>query len=61
MDLFHFQDEAPGMVFWHPKGWSIYRVLEDYIRAKQQEAGYKEINTPEVVDRKGMGEIWSLG
>ena len=52
LDLFHFQDEAPGMVFWHPKGWSIYRVLEDYIRAKQQEAGYKEINTPEVVDRK---------
>ena len=52
LDLFHFQDEAPGMVFWHPKGWSIYRVLEDYIRAKQQEAGYSEINTPEVVDRK---------
>ena len=52
LDLFHFQDEAPGMVFWHPKGWSIYRVLEDYIRAKQQEAGYREINTPEVVDRK---------
>ncbi len=52
LDLFHFQDEAPGMVFWHPKGWSIYRVLEDYIRAKQQESGYSEINTPEVVDRK---------
>ena len=52
LNLFHFQDEAPGMVFWHPKGWSIYRVLEDYIRAKQQESGYSEINTPEVVDRK---------
>ena len=52
LDLFHFQDEAPGMVFWHPKGWSIYRVLEDYIRARQQESGYSEINTPEVVDRK---------
>ena len=52
LDLFHFQDEAPGMVFLHPIGWSINRVLEDYIRAKQQEAGYREINTPEVVDRK---------
>jgi len=52
LDLFHFQDEAPGMVFWHPKGWSVYRVLEDFIREKQKEAGYEEINTPQVVDRK---------
>ena len=52
LDLYHFQDEAPGMVFWHPKGWTIYRVLEDFIREKQKDARYHEINTPEVVDRK---------
>ena len=52
LDLFHFQEEAPGMVFWHPKGWAIYRVLEDFMRDKQIESGYEEINTPQVVDRK---------
>ena len=52
LDLFHFQEEAPGMVFWHPKGWTVYRVLEDFIRNKQIKAGYEEINTPLVVDRK---------
>ena len=52
LDLFHFQEEAPGMVFWHPKGWTIYRVLEDFMRTKQIESDYDEINTPEVVDRK---------
>ena len=52
LDLFHFQEEAPGMVFWHPKGWAIYRVLEDFMRDKQTESGYEEINTPQVVDRK---------
>ena len=52
LDLFHFQEEAPGMVFWHPKGWAVYRVLEDFMRNKQIEAGYEEINTPQVVDRK---------
>ncbi len=51
-DLFHFQEEAPGMVFWHPKGWTIFRVLEDYIREKLKISGYEEIKTPEVVDRK---------
>ncbi len=51
-DLFHFQEEAPGMVFWHPKGWAIFRILEDYIRDKQIKAGYQEIKTPQVVDRK---------
>ena len=51
-DLFHFQQEAPGMVFWHPKGWTIFRILEDYIRDKQIKAGYQEIKTPQVVDRK---------
>ena len=52
MDLFHFQEEAPGMVFWHPKGWSIYIALQNYIRKKQAANGYAEINTPLVVDRK---------
>jgi threonyl-tRNA synthetase len=52
LDLFHFQEEAPGMVFWHPKGWAIYRVLEEFMRDKQIESGYEEINTPQVVDRK---------
>ncbi len=52
MDLFHLQEEAPGMVFWHPKGWSVYVALQNYIRKKQIANGYDEINTPLVVDRK---------
>lgn len=52
MDLFHLQEEAPGMIFWHPNGWSLYRTLQDYMRRRQQADGYKEINTPQVVDRK---------
>ncbi len=52
MELFHFQEEAPGMVFWHPNGWSIYRALEDYMRRRLTAAGYREIRTPQVVDRK---------
>ncbi|PWR04199.1 threonine--tRNA ligase [Meridianimarinicoccus roseus] len=52
MDLFHFQDEAPGMVFWHPDGWTIYRELEDYMRRQLTRDGYREIRTPQVVDRK---------
>ena len=52
LKLFHFQEEAPGMVFWHPKGWSVFRELQEFIRIKQVEAGYEEINTPLVVDRK---------
>ena len=52
MNLFHFQEEAPGMVFWHPNGWTIYRILQDFIRKKLEQYDYKEINTPQVVDRK---------
>jgi threonyl-tRNA synthetase len=52
MQLFHFQEEAPGMVFWHPDGWTIYRALEDYMRRRLGAAGYSEIRTPQVVDRK---------
>ncbi len=51
MELFHLQEEAPGMVFWHPNGWTIYRALEDYMRRRLNNAGYKEIRTPQVVDR----------
>jgi threonyl-tRNA synthetase len=51
MELFHLQDEAPGMVFWHPNGWQIYRGLEDYMRRRLAQAGYREIKTPQVVDR----------
>tara|TARA_R110002020_G_scaffold400596_6_gene610804 strand:+ start:52125 stop:54071 length:1947 start_codon:yes stop_codon:yes gene_type:complete len=52
MDLFHMQEEAPGQVFWHPNGWTIYTQLQDYMRRKQRAGGYVEVNTPQVVDRK---------
>ncbi|PRX35189.1 threonyl-tRNA synthetase [Meinhardsimonia xiamenensis] len=52
MDLFHFQEEAPGQVFWHPAGWTIYTTLQDYMRRQQHRGGYVEVNTPQVVDRK---------
>ncbi|MCP5408873.1 MAG: threonine--tRNA ligase [Chromatiaceae bacterium] len=51
LNLFHTQEEAPGMVFWHPKGWAIYRTVEQYIREKISSAGYQEIRTPQIVDR----------
>ncbi|MCK0149142.1 threonine--tRNA ligase [Marivita sp. S6314] len=52
MDLFHMQEEAPGQVFWHPNGWRIYTMLQDYMRRQQTKGGYVEVNTPQVVDRK---------
>jgi len=51
MDLFHFREESPGAVFWHHKGWSLFQTLIDYMRLKQKTAGYKEINTPEILDK----------
>src|SRR5690606_20693829 len=51
MDLFHFQEEAPGAVFWHPKGWALFQKLIEYMRQRQTEAGYQEVNTPELMDR----------
>ena len=51
MDLFHFREESPGSVFWHEKGWALFQKLINYMRMKQDIAGYKEINTPEVLDR----------
>jgi threonyl-tRNA synthetase len=53
-DLFHFQEEAPGAVFWHPKGWTMFQALIAYMREKQRAAGYQEVNAPEVMD----AELW---
>jgi threonyl-tRNA synthetase len=54
MDLFHFQEEAPGSVFWHAKGWTLFQALENYIRRRQQDAGFIEVNSPQMMDR----EMW---
>jgi threonyl-tRNA synthetase len=54
MDLFHFQEEAPGSVFWHQKGWSLFQSLENYIRRRQTEAGYEEVNSPQLMD----SQLW---
>jgi threonyl-tRNA synthetase len=54
MDLFHFQEEAPGSVFWHPKGWSLFQTLEQYIRRRQTQAGYLEVNSPQLMD----SQLW---
>ena len=51
MDLFHIQEEATGSIFWHPKGWRLYRTAEDYMRRRQNTAGYQEVRTPQLVDR----------
>ena len=51
MKLFHFQEEAPGMAFWHPNGWTMYKTLREYMSRKQVKYGYREVNTPQVVDR----------
>ena len=51
LDLFHFQDIAPGMVFWHAKGWTLYRIIEDYMRNRLLSFGYQEIKTPQLVNK----------
>ena len=56
MDLFHIQEEATGQVFWHPKGWTLYRTLENYIRRKIDKADYREVKTPQLIDR----HLWEL-
>jgi len=56
MDLFHIQEEATGQIFWHPKGWVLYRALENYIRRKIEKADYNEVKTPQLIDRK----LWEL-
>ena len=61
LDLFHLQDEAPGMVFWHPKGWTLWQNIEQYMRRTLDRAGYKEVRTPMMMDRVSVGEVRSLG
>ncbi|RVU51052.1 threonine--tRNA ligase [Pseudomonas syringae pv. syringae] len=56
LDLFHFEDDAPGAVFWHPRGWSVFQSLIAYMRRRQDEAGYIEVNTPDVMDRR----LWEI-
>ena len=56
LDLFHFQEEAPGSVFWHPKGWTLFQSLINYMRKRQEDAGYLEINTPDIMDKS----LWEL-
>ena len=64
MDLFHFREESPGSVFWHEKGWKLFQKLVAYMRDQQEIAGYKEVNTPEILDRAlweksgTLGKIW---
>ena len=64
MDLFHFQEEAPGAVFWHPRGWTLFQTLIDFMRQRQNAAGYREINTPELMDRslwQASGHLQTFG
>ena len=56
LDLLHFDDKAPGAVFWHAKGWKLFQLLSDYLRQQQDDAGYIEVNTPDVMDR----ELWEI-
>ncbi|MBL8466226.1 threonine--tRNA ligase [Methyloversatilis discipulorum] len=56
LDLFHFQEDAPGAVFWHPRGWSVFQQLIAYMRRRQQDAGYVEVNSPDVMDRS----LWEI-
>ncbi|MNV24322.1 Threonine--tRNA ligase [compost metagenome] len=56
LDLFHFEEQAPGSVFWHPKGWSLFQKLINYMRETQNEAGYQEINTPDMMDKS----LWEI-
>ena len=52
LDLFHQQDESPGAVFWHPRGWMLYRIIEDYVRRRMRSAGFREIRTPQLMSRR---------
>lgn len=56
MDLFHFQEEGPGVVFWHPKGWDLFQTLTNYMRRRQNDAGYREVNAPQVLDKA----LWEM-
>src|SRR5215475_176059 len=54
LDLFHQQEEGPGMIFWHPRGWAIYRAIEDHIRAYMRRAGFQEVRSPQILAR----DLW---
>ena len=56
MDLFHLQEEAPGMIFWHAKGWALWQVIEQYMRRIYRDNGYQEVKAPQLLDRS----LWSL-
>ena len=55
LNLWHLQEDAPGMVFWHPRGYAVYRVLEDYLRHKMRRAGYAEVRTPQLLPQEFGG------
>jgi len=55
LNLWHLQEDAPGMVFWHPRGYALYRVLEDYVRRKMRRAGYAEVRTPQLLPQAFWG------
>ena len=61
MDLFHLQEEAVGSVFWHPKGWKLYRTAEAYMRRRLDAAGYQEVKTPQLLDRVAVGSAPATG
>ena len=61
LNLFHQQDEGPGMVFWHPRGWELYRVVEDYIRRRMRGAGFREVRTPATAGAFALGAQRALG
>ena len=61
LDLFHMQEEAPGMVFWHPKGWALWQQVEQYMRGVYRDNGYQEVRGPQILDRQPVGEDRALG
>ena len=61
MDLFHFQEEGPGVVFWHPKGWQLFQGLINYMRRRQNAVGYREVNGPQMLDKSLVGDLRALG
>ena len=61
LDLFHFQEEAPGLIFWHPKGWTIWQQVEQYMRQVYRDNGYQEVKAPQILDRIAVGEVRPLG
>ena len=61
LDLFHIDEEAPGLVFWHPKGWAIWQQVEQYMRAVYRDNGYQEVKGPQILDQGAVGEDRATG